>query len=414
MLLSLLFCIITIYSRAGCHNLNTDTAINRIDSFLQAAIANQWMVGSTALVYSNGKIVYDKAFGFRDREAGISMETSDIFRIASMTKPIVSVAVMILVEQGKIKLDDAIEKYTPGFKDPRVLVQTTSKDSAEYTVPAKTPVTIHHLLTHTSGISSPLEDKRLAAIYSRNKISPLAAADSAVLADKMQVLSTLPLGVQPGEKFYYGLSTDVLGYIIEIVSGKKLDAFLNENILHPLQMHDTYFYLPENKSNRLAAIYAEFESGKLMRIPPVFQNFNINYPISGPRTYFSGSGGLCSTTHDYLQFLQMLLNGGSLGKVKILRPETVAMMEQNQIGALSLANSNKFGFGFEIENRINPPNGAKKGKLTWGGAFNTLFWIDPERKAFAVLMTQVYPAKHQRDFFRGFETIVNQTLDSIH
>ncbi len=207
------------------------------------------------------------------------------------------------------------------------------------------------------------------------------------------------------------MSTDVLGYLIEVVSGEKLDQFLSKHIFKPLQMNDTHFFLPDGKKERLVSLYAELQSAKLTKMPEVFQGYQINYPISGPKKFFSGAGGLSSTIQDYAHFLQMILNGGVYGKTRILKAETIALMSKNQIGDISLANSNKFGLGFEIESRAVPPRLASIGKIHWGGAFNTLFWIDPKRKSIAILMTQVYPAIHQRDLYNGFEKFTNEALD---
>jgi len=406
----LVFAILVNAVNLKAQNINSDGFL-RLDSFFVAANQNQWVAGNTVLVVKDGKKVFDKTYGFRDREANILLKSTDIFRLASMTKPIVTVAAMILIERGKLKLDDELSKFIPEFKHVQVLKSYDAKSNTWISEPAAQPVTIRHLMSHTSGIGSGLEDKVLGTLYVKNGFSALMFADSVLLGDAMKKLANLPLAIQPGSKFNYGISTDVLGAVIEIAGGMPLDQFVSKNILVPLKMNDTYFFQPVPSKDRLAVLYGEFQSGKLTRIPQGFQGYQINYPISGPKKYLSGAGGMSGTINDYAQFLLMVLNKGTLNGTRILNPETIALMSKNQIGEVSLANGNKFGLGFEIESRQVPPRKASVGKLSWGGAFNTTFWIDPKRNSIAILMSQVYPAIHQRDFYTGFEKLVNEALD---
>lgn len=384
--------------------------LHRIDSLLGTALISNWTAGATALVAKDGKVVYDKGFGFRDREIKALMRPIDLFRIASMTKPVISVATMMLVEQGKINLNDPVSKYIPEFKNMQVLNTFNAKDTSYTTIPATAEITIKNLLTHTSGIGYGFADERIRLIYEKNNIPDLATVKPIVIGDVVKRLATLPLGVQPNSSFYYGLSTDVLGYVIEVASGKRLDIFLKENIFTPLKMEDTHFFLPAEKINRLAIMYAETKNGRLERSPITSGQFNINYPINGAKTYLSGGSGLVSSVEDYAKFLQMVLNKGSLSGKRILKAETIELMSQNQIGDLNVG-KNKFGLGFEIATTEGLNNGSKVGKLSWGGAFNTMFWIDPERNSIAILMTQVYPALHKRELYSKFETLVNDALD---
>ncbi|WP_304064041.1 serine hydrolase domain-containing protein [Pedobacter glucosidilyticus] len=387
-----------------------ESNLDRIDSLLGSALINNWTAGVTALVAKNGQVFYDKGFGFRDRESKALMRPTDIFRIASMSKPIISVATMILVEQGKLKLDDPVSKYIPEFKNPQVLASFNATDTTYTTVPANKEITIKHLLTHTSGIGYGFADSTLKKIYDKHDIPDLATVKNITIEQSMKKLGTLPLGVQPDSKFYYGLSTDVLGYVIEVASGKKLDFFLKEYLFNPLGMNSTYFFLPPESTYRLAAMYSETKEGRLIKTYPISGKFNINYPIRGAKTYLSGGSGLCSTVEDYALFLQMILNKGTYGGKRILKAETIEMMSQNQIGNLQVG-KNKFGLGFEIATEQGLANGAKVGKLSWSGAFNTMFWIDPQRNAIAILMTQVYPAIHKKEFYNKFETLVNDAMD---
>ncbi len=384
--------------------------LDRIDSLLATALINNWMSGATALVAVNGKVIYDKGFGFRDREVKALMRPIDEFRIASMTKPIVTAAAMKLVEQGKLSLSDPVSKYIPEFKNPKVLATFNANDTTFTTVAAVKEITIEDLMTHTSGIGYGFADPRLQKIYTKHGIPDLAVTDSVTILQKMKVLGELPLGVQPDSRFFYGLGIDVLGAVIEVASSKKLDAYVTETILKPLGMLDTYFFLPVEKRTRLSVLYGEKENGRLERLPKVSKGYHVNFPIMGAMSYFSGGSGLSSTVEDYAKFCQMILNDGVFSGKQILSTASVKQMTSNQIGDLSVG-KNKFGLGFEIATTDGLKNGSKVGKLSWTGAFNTMFWIDPERKSIAILMTQVYPALHKKELFSQFEQLVNDALD---
>ncbi len=392
--------------KIGIEEVNLD----RIDSLLATGLVNNWMAGATALVAVNGKVIYDKGFGFRDRETKALIRPTTEFRIASMTKPIVTAAAMKLVEDGKLKLSDPVSKYIPEFANPQVLLTFNEPDTTYSTVNAVKEITVKDLMTHTSGIGYGFADKRLEMIYKKSGIPDLAVVDSVFILDKMKALGKLPLVVQPESEFYYGLGIDVLGAVIEVASEKKLDVYLTENILKPLGMLDTYFFLPTEKKTRLAVMYGETKTGRLERLPVINKGYNVNFPIVGAKTYFSGGSGLTSNVEDYAKFLQMILSNGSFGGKQILKPESVKEMTTNQIGDLKVG-ENRFGLGFEITTEDGVKNGAKVGKLSWGGAFNTIFWIDPQRKSIAVLMTQVYPAIHKKELLSQFEQLVNDALD---
>ncbi len=387
-----------------------ESNLARIDSLLGSALINNWAAGATALVAVDGKVIYDKGFGFRDRETKALMSPISEFRIASMTKPIVTAAAMKLVEEGILKLDDPVSKYIPEFKNMKVIATFNTKDTTYTTVDAKSTITIKNLMTHTSGIGYGFLNPMMGMIYAKNAVPDLAVADDVNIATKMKKLGTLPLAVQPNSTFFYGLSIDVLGAVVEKASGKNLDEYVTETILKPLGMDNTFFFIPAEKANRLAVMYGETKEGRLERLPIVSQGYNVNFPITGARTYFSGGSGLSSTVEDYAKFCQMILNRGAFGGKIILEPETIDLMTVNQIGDLNVG-KNKFGLGFEIATEKGTKNGSKVGKLSWGGAFNTTFWIDPERKSIAVLMTQVYPAIHKNQLFSQFEQIVNDALD---
>lgn len=378
-----------------------------LDSLLTVA-NGKWTPGSTALVMKDGKVVYDKAFGKKDFEANVNMQKSDIFRIASMSKPIVTAAAMVLVEQKKLSLDDPLSKYVPAFKNMRVL-KKFNKDGTYTTEPAIAEITIRNLMTHTSGIGYSFADKHIATIYAKNNIPDITTVRNTTIAETVNRLAGLPLAVQPGTAFNYGLSTDVLGRVIEIVSGTTLDKFVNEHILQPLEMNDTYFFLPDDKAGRLSPLYRLTWNGNLKRITE--GKFpDLNYPSKGARTYFSGGSGLSSTTSDYSKFLQMILDNGKYKGKQVLQLQTV---KQITTGLIDMDKSHKFGLGLMINTEADTELGIKPGKLSWSGAFTTLFWIDPQRRSVAILMTQVFPADKKRHLFNGFEKQVNKALDGI-
>ena len=357
--------------------------LKRIDENINGWMKDGRLNGCVALIIRNGKIIYHKGFGYDDEEKTKPIRTDNIYRIASQTKAITSVAVMMLYEEGKFLLDDPISKYIAEFAKQQVLDKFNEADSSYTTVPAKTEVTIRQLLTHTSGIAYPqIGSKEANAIFAKTTITAgIGVAKGKILADDMKKLGKMPLMHQPGEKFTYGLNTDVLGYLVEIISGMPLDKFLRTRIFEPLGMKDTWFYLPADKQNRLVNLFEEID-GKLVKAKPVTEQngvFLIDYPKT-EGTYFSGGAGLSSTALDYAIFLQMLLNGGEYNGKRLLSRHSVRMMTMNQIGDISRG-PNKFGLGFGITTEkgssILP---TPEGVFEWGGAFATTYWADPEEK----------------------------------
>ncbi len=384
--------------------------LQRIDTLMQQWTSRGWTSGSSAMIVKDGKIVYYKAFGFEDDAKQVPTRKDAIYRIASQTKAITSVAAMILYEQGKLMLDDPISLYIPEFNKPVVLDKVNFSDTSFTTVPARREVTIRDLLTHTSGIGYPMIGSNEAkAVYAKYNIpSGIAVAPGMRLGDAIKKLGHLPLMHQPGERWTYGLSLDVLGYVIEVVSGMSLDAFFKQNIFDPLGMKDTYFYLPKDKQSRLKSLTLE-EKGQMHIMPPVFNgSLHRDYPDQ-EGTYFSGGAGLSSTMYDYALFLQMLLNGGEYNGKRILSPATVHLMTVNQIGALNQG-SNKFGLGFSITGAQEAARyPAPEGTFAWGGIFNTTYWVDPKNKIVAQVYSQVWGRTHN-DLDKRFMVLVYQSL----
>ena len=380
--------------------------LQRIDHLIEANIDSGYVNGAVALIARNGKIVYNKSFGIADVEQKKLMENDNIFRIASQTKAITSVAVMMLFEEGKFLLDEPISKYIPAFAHPKVIDLYNEKDTTYTTVPARREITIRDLLTHTSGIEyAQIGSPRMNAIYAKSKIPGGFVADKIRLADAMDRLGKLPLTHQPGEHWTYGLNIDVLGYLVEKVSGKTLDQFFKERIFDPLGMKDTYFYIPAAKQNRLVAFYTPDKQGHLVKwSASTLPGIDFDYPKTAG-TYFSGGAGLSSTIKDSAIFLQMMLNGGIYNGQRLLARHTVEMMTENQIGDLYInPDKDKFGLGFGITTPTSSAKlGVSPGSFAWGGFYGTLYWVDPKEHLVCLLFVQNWPFPHNaiQDKFRA-------------
>ncbi len=386
----------------------------KIDELIQKNISQEKLKGATVLVARHGKLAYLKAFGEMDE--GRTMQPDTIFRICSMTKPVTAVGVMMLWDKGLIRLEDPVSKFIPEFADTPVLVEVDDENAPEGfrfdLGKLKRPITIFDLLTHTSGISYGFWGRpEIAAAYIAAGVSDGLSVTEGTIAEGMQKLAALPLFFNPGEGWEYGLSNDVLGRVIEVVSGLPLDAYFQENIFKPLGMEDTFFFLPDEKISRLADVYEPSEEGvkKLSEkrvLPGILAKtpgliYDPFYSCQGPKTYFSGGGGLHSTATDYFKFCQMMLNKGELHQKRLLKPATVEMMTQNQIGRLSIWWSGptaKYGFGFSVsENKNDGTTSSSIGTYGWGGFYFTRFYIDPAHEVVAVMMAQLRPNGHMEE-----------------
>ncbi|WP_234733708.1 serine hydrolase domain-containing protein [Tellurirhabdus bombi] len=384
--------------------------LQRIDRFLQEYADRKQIPGAVALIARRGQIVYYKGIGLDDAQANKPLKRDAIFRIASQTKAITSVAIMMLYEEGKLLLDDPISRYIPEFRTTKVLGRFNPKDTTFTTVPAKAQISIRHLLTHTSGIGYPIPgigSREALSIYAKYRVPNGIGTPNANMAGVVKTLAQLPLLHQPGERFTYGLSTDVLGYLVEIISGQKLDQFLQSRLFEPLGMKDTYFYLPADKAERLTVLHTE-DSTRAYRRMPVRGGSNPDY-YKSTGTFLSGGSGLCSTAFDYAIFLQMLLNGGNYNGKQILSPSSVRMMTSNQIGGISLANY-KFGLGFSLATELSAIlQPASVGTFGWSGILGTNYWADPKEELVILLMTQKYPNSFS-DIDEKFQSLVYQAL----
>lgn len=378
----------------------------RIDRMLQESIDSNYVAGAVGFIARDGKIIYNKAFGVTSPDTKTPMTTDAIFRIASQTKAIVSIGLMMLYEEGKFLLDDPVSKYLPEFANPKVLDQYNETDTTYTTVPAAREITIRHLLTHTSGIEyAGIGSARMRAIYAKAGIPGGFGTDQAVIGDKMKALGSLPLLHNPGERYTYGLNVDVIGYLIEVLSGEKLDKYLSTRLFIPLGMNDTYFYLPQDKAGRLVEVNSEDNKRHVRGIPQEA----VNYPLING-TYFSGGAGLSSTTLDYAKFLQMLLNDGEYNGHKLLSRRTVDLITCNQIGELFVG-KNKFGLGFEITTAEGQAIlGISEGSFQWGGYFGTTYWADPKERIVGLLFMQQAPLSHG-EIQNKFKAMVYQALE---
>lgn len=385
--------------------------LQRIDDALREAVDEGEIPGVVALIARNGKIVFHKAYGYADSPSKREMKKDDIFRIASQSKAITSTAVMMLWEEGKFRLDDPISQYIPEFKNPQVLTGFHFADTSYSTKPATREITIRDLLSHKSGIGYGMidGDERMTMIYQKAGITDLFTTEDIPIMESVLKLAKLPLHHNPGEEFTYSEGLDVLGYFIELMSGMSFDKFLRERLFDPLGMDDTWFYLPDNKANRLVSVEYKPDD-KWVRYPVTF--YDPDYPIKGAKTFFSGGAGLSSTAKDYATFLQMYLNKGELNGVRILSRTTVDVILSNQIGDLWEGNGTHFGLAFSVLDQIGQAKGGKgsAGTFDWGGYFNTQYFADPKEQIVGVLMKQTFGSPDDKTAWK-FRQLVFQAID---
>ena len=376
----------------------------RIAPAMQAYVDDGRLAAVMTMVARRGQVVHWEALGTRDTTSGDPLERDDIFRIYSMTKPITSVALMILVEEGKVALDDPLSKFVPEFGDVKVLAAGGDR------VAADGPITVEHLLTHTSGLSYGFfGDSSVDALYV--EANPLAAAEG--LDDFARRVAELPLLASPGTRWNYSVSTDILGRIVEVASGQPFDAFVKARILDPLEMDDTAFWVAEEKRGRFMANYAKVGDALVIADSPTDGQY------TRPPNFPSGGAGLTSTASDYIRFAQMLLAGGSLNDVRILAPETVAKMRMNHLPdalvpiELGTFMSPGYGFGLGFAVLLDAdasPEPDHNGVYRWAGAANTFFWIDPEAELVGMVWTQ-FVEFAAYDIEREFQTLVYEAIE---
>jgi len=383
--------------------------LRRLRTVMQQYVDQGRIAGVVTYVARNGRVAELDAFGKADVEANLPMKTDTIFRVASQSKAFTSVAAMMLVEEGRLGLADPVSRYIPAFKKTTVALAPPAgavAGSPVTVVPAKREITIRDLLTHTAGIS--YGEGPAAALWKAAGIQGWYFADrNEPVAAVVERMAALPMDAQPGEKFVYGYNTDILGVVVEKVSGMTLAEFVQKRITGPLGLVDTQFYLPPAQKDRLAAVYAA-RDGKIERAtdPKVGQG---QY-VEGPRVAYAGGAGLLSTARDYGRFLQMLLNGGEIEGVRLLSPKTVQLMTVNHVGSLYSEGNLGFGLGFDVTEDVGKSGRyGSVGAFGWGGAYHTNYWVDPQEKLVGVLMTQLLPAGDS-DLQQRFRALVYASI----
>ncbi len=364
--------------------------LDRLSNVFESYALEKEMAGSVILLMRRGKVAYFKAFGKRDIETDSPMTKDAIFRIASQTKALVSVGIMMLQEEGKLLITDSLDKYIPEFEETTVAISNEGEEGYEI-VKSERKITIRDLLTHTAGIGygwGPAQDlweeEGIIGWYFAHLNEPIA--------ETVKRMAALPMNAQPGEKYVYGYNTDILGVVIEVVSGMPLDEFLKSKIIDPLGMVDTHFYLPETKEDRLATVYSRFEGKPIERSPTEGTMVSQGAYVRGPRRSFSGGAGLLSTATDYAKFLQMMLNGGEFNGKRLLSPKTVELMTVNHLGEIDFPwwDGTGFGLGFStVENLGDRGTPGSEGEYGWGGAYGSSYWVDPKEELIVVYFKQL-------------------------
>lgn len=385
----------------------SDVRLERLSELLNSYSEQQRISGGVALVLRDGKAVFFESFGKRDVEADADMPKDAIFRIASKTKAIVSVGVLVLQEEGHLLISDPVSKYLPEFASTKVAVR--NDDGGYDVVDSKRQITIRDLLMHTAGIgygwgvaADQWKEAGIQGWYFADRDEPIR--------ETVRRIAALPMDDHPGEKFVYGYATDILGALIEEISGMKLDMFLSEKILSPLKMNDTHFYLPMEKLDRLATVYSPTPDRGIVRAADPGGAVGQGHYVNGPRMSFSGGAGYLSTATDYARFLQMLLNGGELDGARILSPKSVELMTIDHLHDIEFRDGVGMGLGFDIVldvgSRGTP---GSMGDFGWGGAYHSTYWVSPKDRLVVVFFTQLLPATGS-DIHGKLRTMIYQAM----
>jgi CubicO group peptidase (beta-lactamase class C family) len=382
--------------------------LERLDAMLRDYAGQQRIAGAVTLILRDGQAVYYEGVGYSDVEALRPMQRDAMFRIASQTKAIVSVGVMLLQEHGKLIIGEPVGNYLPEFAQTTVAERNIENDSYDI-VPAKRAITIRDLLLHTAGIgygygpaSEVWRDAGMQGWYLADRALPIR--------EIVRNIAELPMDAHPGERFVYGYATDILGALIEVVSGVTLDEFLTENILRPLGMTDTHFFVPASKAGRMATVYSATPSKGIERAASPGSSVGQGHYLEGPRVAFSGGAGMVSTAENYARFLQMMLNGGELNGVRILSPATVELMTINHLQDIELRPGVGVGLGFDVVTNLGYRGlpGAV-GDFGWGGAYHSTYWVSPQDGLVVVFFTQLIPATGS-DIHAKLRTLLYQAI----
>ena len=405
----------SIIGQSAIYDSSVGADFTEIDSYLNENTANGVIPGGVFLVAKKGKIKFFKSYGFDDKSMNNPYQNDHIFRIASMTKSLTIVSILQLMEKGKLDLDDPLSKYIPAFKKTMVLDRFNESDSTYTSVKQKNEISIRNLLTHTSGIYyGGFETDSLRAVYMKNDLMSFGlSSDKWSTKEMVDKIAEAPLAFQPGSAWKYGLNMEVLGRIIEVISKTSLDDYFNQNILMPLGMKDTYFYLPKEKQGRMVKLHASDSVQKILEIPW------INYPYMAANNHFAGGGGLSSTTLDYATFCMALANQGTLNKKRILKKKSVKLLSEIQFTDLDKDNKGfrsevdemGFGLGYWVLKKGNSNfSPLSEGSYGWGGVFNTKYYIDPKKDIVIVGMTQMMSFDN-KSFWEELNKTIYKAID---
>ena len=392
-----------------------------LDQHIERYIADGSFPGGTFLISRKGETVYHKSFGYQDDAKTATYKNDNIYRLASMTKAVTTVSILQLYEQGKLGLDDPIHYYIPAFNNAVVLGEDYNPADTTYnTVPAAQPITIRHLLTHTSGITYGLFNPgKISAIYEKQGANQFGLSHPEMTTEQMvNTIATVPLIFQPGTKYMYGLNMEVLGRIVEVVSGMPLNQYFRKNIFDPVGMDDTYFYLPKDRHDRLVPFYMYDDKGKSITAKTSIVGFNVDYPTISDNNHYAGGGGLSGTAEDYAKFIQVLCTDGTYKGVRLLSRNTIDVMTSDQLILLNQKGTGfsplpgiTYGLGFALKTEAGSAWSAKSpGTFEWGGAFNTKFFIDPSEELIFVGMGQTFGYRRP-DFWERLYTIIYGTIE---
>ncbi len=381
-------------------------SLAKIEKMVMDFVESKKFPGAVTLIAKNGKIIYESEVGWSDSSRTEPYRKDHLFRMASMTKPLVSVAAMQLVESGKIGLDDPVGKYIPTFNETKVITSFNPIDTTWTSEQSSTLPTIRHLLTQTAGVPYGFMNPPVnGAILAKNGIPDLSTHLPLTVEETMSKIGDLPLIHEPGAKWMYGLNTDVLGRVVEVASGQKLDDYIRKNITQPLEIEKLDFYFNDSLTVDLPKVFVPAPDGTITQIASAMGPMYIaNYPTQGAKTYLSGGSGMTGTARDYFLFCQAMLNDGVLGNKRILKAETAQSMHKDQIDTLSYPwGASRFGFGFAVANGHST---LPDGTYSWGGAFSTTFWIDPANDLIVIQLRQVLQSPDNNDINSRLEEIV--------
>ncbi|MEM8929423.1 MAG: serine hydrolase domain-containing protein [Bacteroidota bacterium] len=387
-------------------------SLAKIEKMVMEFIEAKKFPGAVTLVAKNGKIIYESELGWSDSTRTEPYKKDHLFRMASMTKPIVSVAAMQLIEAGELKLDDPVGKYIPSFKETQVLTDFNPNDTTWTSAPSSKQPTIKQLLTHTAGVPYGFMNPPVnGAILAKHGIPDLSTHLPITIEETMTKIGDLPLVHEPGAKWMYGLNTDVLGRVVEVASGMQLNEYIEKNITNPLGIEMLDFYFDKSLTHKLTKVFLSAPDSSLIQASAMGPMYIANYPTEGAKKYMSGGSGMTGTARDYFLFCQAILNDGELNDAKILNAETARSMHQNQLDTISYPwGSGGFGFGFDVaKNHPKRPDGT----YSWGGAFSTVFWIDPINQLIVIQLRQVLQSPFNQEINSQLEDIVyNALIDS--